>query len=196
MHFHDFASYKKLSNIYDVLWSPLKLLRRAAEFVYRTFRGCQFTFRFAAEATHKWLPMRTTAGFAQSSNSRFSGLQKIQLKNRLTGYRLSEVHRFEEELILKSSHLVGEPVQSCTIDSSWFKLERVMEQRGADIYVRTFSEARKPGIPLAELKSAPMRDIRKKLRDCFGEINVIYKVSPQLLSDVPFEDEGAAVVSH
>jgi hypothetical protein len=141
------------------------------------------------EVEHKWVPTRSTAGLGHQISQSFYGLQRVILKERNAGYHLGIPYRKEDEYVFKESRLVGQPLRECKIDSPWLYAERLIEQRENDIHVRNVIEKRQVGISLADLKSEKMREVRQKLRTCFGSMTMIYTLPDRLMTDVPMDEE-------
>ena len=146
--------------------------------------------RIKAEMEAKWLPNVTTAGIAFELKAMEEDLQKIKLKNRVSGYRFDRsvpVHSMRTWR-LKNAQLVGDEVRDCKIESQWMKMERSIMREGSDIVIYLDYTNLKAGMSLTELKSKEAYELRQNLRRCFAAMQVIYKPAQQLSSEQLFEE--------
>ena len=141
----------------------------------------------SAQITARWLPQMTSAGYEMPIRSFHQHLQTMDLGDRVSDYYLGEPLFVTETRRIKNTRFVGREIKDCTLASRWMNLRRATRQAGKDIEITATAEVMLPFITLAELRSPEGTALRKKLRDCFSDMSIVFNPAHPLPDVDPYD---------
>jgi hypothetical protein len=117
-------------------------------------------------------------------------LHTIDLTNRVSDYHLTpSLDTFHSEKIIKNALAIGDLPIKFAIKSRWFDLERIIEQRGNDLYIKETTAYKQRVILKSDMAGEEFREMRRILRRDFGSYTVIYNFA-EPLAEVYHDDSS------